>query len=554
MNKGLESVLDECLNRIEMGNEGALDACVAEHPTLAPELEPLLHLAVELESLREDAPPAPGALQAGRRKLLSEAARLKMLEEEKARTRRLPLPKALNLQTVLRRSTAVIALAAVLAAGTVLGRGTIAASATTLPGDTLYPVKRMTEQFQLVFTLDREAKAELVQEIDERRREEARAVASIGRVVEMSFRGYVSSMGLSGWTISSVPVIVSPETLLEGEISFGTVVRVDVHSLSDGTLLAVRIAAEPQQEVPQPTLAPTPLPTDTDVPTRAPPTPVPPTAVPTQVRSKPTVAPVEVPPTATPSRMPTRTATAEPTATPIPPTPPPPREIKVRFKGAIEAISTQTWTVDGQTVRIDGNTRIDESAGKAAVGGIATVLALRQEDGGLLALEIQIEQPPPTPEQPFEFQGLIESWSEAEWVVGGHVLIVDSVTVIEGSPQKGLMAEVKSLRRSDGSLLARSIVVRLPTEEVQFEGVIEEIGAGQWVIAGVIVRVDAQTQISGTPAIGAVAEVQGLLLPDGAVLGRRIEVQAQPVDPAAAPLPTPTGLATPAALPAAERP
>jgi hypothetical protein len=225
----------------------------------------------------------------------------------------------------------------------------------------------------------------------------------------------------------------------------------------------------------------------------------------------------------------------------------------VRFRGIIEAISAQSWTVDGQTVRIDANTRVDESAGRALVGAIATVLALRQDDGGLLAREIQIEQPPPTPEQPFEFQGLIESWSATQWVVGGHVLIVNSDTVIEGSPQKGLLAEVKSLRQSDGSLLAKSIVVTLPTEEVQFEGVIEDIGADQWVIDGIVVRIDAQTQILGTPAVGAVAEVQGLLLPDGAVLGRRIEVQAPLDPPTTAPEPTPTEMIPPNAAPAAER-
>ncbi len=552
MNKGLESVLDECLNRIEAGKEEALDACVAEHPALARELEPLLHLAVDLEALREDVPPAPGRLLAGRQKLLQEAARLKALQEEKTRARHLPL-WPLNLRSLLQRSTVVAALAAVLAVALLVG-GTIAASATTLPGDTLYPVKRMTEQFQLVLTLDREAKAELVEKLDERRREEAKAVASIGRVVEMSFRGYVSSMGLSGWTISSVPVIVTPETLIEGEMSFGTVVQADVRSLSDGTLLAVRISAQPQETVaPQPTLSPTPRPTDTDVPIHLTPTAVPPTSVPTQVKIKPTVPPVEVPPTATPSRMPTRTATPSPTVTPIPPTPPPPREIKVRFRGAIEAISSSSWTVDGQTVRIDAGTRIDESAAQAAVGGIATVLALRGEDGGLLALEIKIEQPPPTPEQPFEFQGLIESWSATQWVVGGHVLIVNGDTLVEGSPQNGLLAEVKALRQSDGSLLAKNIVVRLPTEEVQFEGVIADISAGQWVVAGVTVRIDGQTQISGTPAVGSVAEVQGLLLPDGAVLGRRIKIQVPVETPTTALEPNTTETPPPDATPAAER-
>jgi hypothetical protein len=523
VNKGIESVLDECLNRIAAGKEKALDACVAEHPKLAGDLEPLLHLAIELETLREYEPPSPAALQAGKQKLLREAARLKTLEEERVRARGLPL-WPVNLQSLLRRSTAVVALAAVLAV-TLLGGGTIAASATSLPGDSLYAVKRMTEEFQLVFTLDRQAKAQLVQKLDERRREEAKAIATSHRVAEMSFRGRVQSVGASSWTISGVAVSVSAETAVEGEISAGTPVRVEVRSLSDGTLSAVRISAEPPEATPQPTLSPTPESTETSVPTPVPPTAVPPTSLPTKIESKPTVVPVEVLPTQTLSRVPTRTASPTPTVTPITPTPPPPREIKVRFSGSIDAISAQAWTVDGQTVWIDANTRIDESAGQATVGDTATILALRQDDGSLLAIEIQVAPPPPTPEQPFEFQGLIESWSATQWVVSSHVLMVNGDTVIKGSPQKGLLAEVKALRQSDSSLLAKSIVVRLPTEEVQFEGVIQTISAEQWVVEGVTVWIDAETQIGGTPAVGAVAEIRGLLLPDGAVLARRIVVQ-----------------------------
>ena len=533
MKKGIESVLDECLNQIAAGRGQAVDACVAEHPALAGELEPLLHLAVSLETLREYEAPSPAALQAGKQKLLREAARLKALQEDQARARRLPL-WPVNLQSFLRRSTAVVALAAVLVVA-LLGGGTIAASATSLPGDSLYVVKRVTEEFQLVFTLDRQAKAQLVLKLDERRREEARAIATSHRVAEMSFRGRVDSMGGSSWTISGVLVSISAETVVEGDVSTDALVRVEVRSLSDGTLSAVRISAEPPEAAPQPTPSPTAEPTETAVPTRPPPTAVPPTSLPTAVESRPTVVPVEVLPTRTPSRVPTRTAT--PTVTPVPPTPPPPRDIKVRFTGTIEAMSAQVWTVDGQTVRIDGNTRIDESAGQATVGATATILALRQDDGSVLAIEIQVAPPPPTPEQPFEFQGLIESWSATQWVVSGHVLTLNSNTVIKGSPQKGLLAEVKALRQSDGSLLAKSIVVRLPTEEVQFEGVIQSISAGQWVVEGVTVWIDAETRIDGTPAVGAVAEIQGLLLPDGAVLGRRVLVQSQPDTSATPPAP-----------------
>lgn len=534
MTKGLEAVLDECLNRIVSGEKDALYACVAEHPELSDELVPLLRLAAGLEALREDTPPPPAGLRIGRQQLLREAARLRNMEDQRAAARRSFL--SFHLQPLLRRSGLVIALVAVLVVS-LLGGGTIAASANSLPGDALYAVKRLTEEVQLALTVDSEAKARLVQRLDERRREEAKAIATTQRIAEMSFRGRVESMSSYRWTIGGVSVTTSPETALQGEIAIGTFVRVNIRSLSDGTLLAMLIEAEPEQLHVQPTLSPTSSPTETRAPTE-----VPPTQAPTRVDARPTVAPVEAAPTSTPSRMPTPrpTATSTPTATRVPATPTPPREIKVRFRGRIEAMGANAWTVDGQEVRLHASTRIDESEERASIGSMATVLAVRQEDQSLLALEIKIEPRPPAPEQPFEFQGLIEAWSPTQWIVGGYNLTIDAATVIEGVPQRGLLAEVKAVRRADGALLAKSLVVRPPTEEVQFEGVVEAINDAEWVIEGVTVRIDARTVVVGTAAVGHSAEVQGLLLPDGAVLARRIVVQTPAPIPTHAPGPTST--------------
>jgi len=416
---------------------------------------------------------------------------------------------------------ATIVLTALLLA-TVLGGSTIAASARSLPGDALYSVKRMTEEFQLLLTFDRQAKAQLSQKLDERRREEAKAIASSQRIAEMTFRGRIESLDDTRWTIGGVPVRVSGETVLEGNIAVGALAHVRVQSLNNGTLLAIRISAEPEEVTPQPTACPT-LAKSTTVPT---PTEMPSATVPIRLPPPiPTSSPTSTP---GPSATPTTTATPIPTATSIPATSTPPREVKVRFKGRIEAITANAWTIGGQVVIIDANTRIDEQEEKAVVGTMARVLAIRQGNGALLAIEITTERATQTPEQPFEFQGLIESFGPTQWIVGGYALLITADTRIEGSPQRGLLAEVKALRQSDGSLLATHIIVRLPSEEVQFEGVIQAISAEEWIVDGIQVRIDAQTLIVGTPALGCPAEIQGLLLPDGVVLARQIVVQRPP--------------------------
>jgi hypothetical protein len=513
--RDIEAVLDECLTQMNRGQ--SLEACVAQYPALAAELEPLLRMALRVEALREDEPPSPVALRAGRQRLLGQAALLRRTYEDQTQPTRFPW--RVNLQALMRRSMVSTAVATVLLV-TVLAAGTVAASARSLPGDALYPVKRASEEVRLLLTFDQQIKAQLVGKIDERRREEAQAISDRRRVAELSFRGRIQRMDGMRWTVGGVAIRTSEETVFEGDLAVHTFVRVHVRSVGDGTLLAMRISVEPEIAAPQPTASPSmaePTKTAAVTPTETQqPTEIPPATRPAQ--------PAAV--TATPSATATRTATPSATPTEIPPTPPPPRDVKVRFSGMIETITAEAWTIGGQVVTIDENTVIDEEAAPAAVGAVARVIATRQQDGTLLGVAIIIERAAEVPEQPFEFQGLIESFGSAQWIVGGHSLLITEQTVIEGTPQKGLLAEVKAMRQSDGSLIAVRIVVRLPTEEVQFEGVIQSVGDGEWIVEDVTVRLDAETAVEGTPAVGAVAEVQGLLLPDGAVLARRIVVQS----------------------------
>lgn len=527
MRKSLEATLDDGLNRIGEGTgqtaQSELESFIAQHPDQEQDVRPLLQLAVDLAAMRTEAPPPPGGLKAGRQRLLQEAARLNVAEHDRQNAHR---PAGwLSLQALMRRSAIVVTLASILLV-ILLGRGTIAASANSLPGDALYPVKRMAEQFQLVFTVNPQAKALLIQELDQRRRDEAVAVVSSHRVADLSFRGSVEQESPVQWTISGVVVFIAPETVIEGGLALGDQVQVVARSMSDGSLWATRIAAAPPM-LTAPSPSDTPEPTSTTVPTREPPT-----EVPTIVPPKPTVAPGEVPATPTASRMPTRvpTATATATETPVPPTPTPPREIKVRIRGRIDSIAADSWTVDGVVLQIKSSTKIDQAEANAAVGAMASVVAIRNEDETLTAVEIKVEAAEASREQPVEFQGLIESWNDTHWLVGGYDLLVNPYTLITGSPQKGLLAEVKAVRLTDGTTLARQIIIHLPSEEVQFEGVIQSMGAGEWLVEGVVVRFDGQTVVSGTPEVGALVEVQGLLLPDGAVLGRRIVVQPAAIE------------------------
>ncbi len=86
--------------------------------------------------------------------------------------------------------------------------------------------------------------------------------------------------------------------------------------------------------------------------------------------------------------------------------------------------------------------------------------------------------------------------------------------------------------------------------EVQFSGPIESIQPDAWVIGGLVVRIDAQTQISGQPQIDRLADVRGLTGRTGLrALSITLELMAQstPESPTATPEPTrtPAPTATP---------
>jgi hypothetical protein len=188
------------------------------------------------------------------------------------------------------------------------------------------------------------------------------------------------------------------------------------------------------------------------------------------------------------------------------------------------------------------------TTGSAEVGTYAAAKARPDEQGRFHAQDVSVlppprevaiellpgqgpgisTQPPGEPSgYPVEFRGLIEGIDPRYWMVGSHMVLITAQTSVEGQPQLGAMAEVKGLLLHDGIVLARSIRVTAPgaLAEVEFEGRIESISENLWVVDGTTVKVHAATAILGTPAVGAIAEVRGLLQPDDSVMAQQIVVR-----------------------------
>lgn len=142
----------------------------------------------------------------------------------------------------------------------------------------------------------------------------------------------------------------------------------------------------------------------------------------------------------------------------------------------------------------------------------------------------------------FEFKGIIQGLPDTpgrigDWTVGGRTVHVTADTRIrdEGRPlEVGAQVEVEGVLRPDGSVDARKIKVEDEAdddEDFEFKGLIESFPVGfigTWVIGGRSVHVTALTRIEmedGPVAVGALAEVEGFLNPDGSVDAKKIEIE-----------------------------
>lgn len=141
--------------------------------------------------------------------------------------------------------------------------------------------------------------------------------------------------------------------------------------------------------------------------------------------------------------------------------------------------------------------------------------------------------PPPRPIR-VRFSGRVDvlpTGLVGQWVIAGVSVDVTEETSLKPEqhiPEVGDWADVKATRYYDGPLVAESIKLQAGSQiadlPVEFKGVIESAEESSLIVGGIIVRTDEDTKTTGTPTIGFLAEVEGLLQPDGSVLADEIDI------------------------------
>lgn len=203
----------------------------------------------------------------------------------------------------------------------------------------------------------------------------------------------------------------------------------------------------------------------------------------------------------------------------------------VNIRGVVSEVEPGYIVVNGLQIRVTQQTRVE---GELAEGEFVAVQA-RAHGSELTALRIQVRTR--AQNRVVEFVGKVEAIDEEAgvWTISGKEVLVDEETEIQGEPQVGDLVAVRACLQDDGSLLAvriRLIDPELPQpEDVTFTGVIQRFAPnmiGYWVIGGQGVVVKKDTVITGTPEIGAEAEVQGLRYGDGVIIATEITISEGP--------------------------
>jgi len=321
-----DDILDQAIERLEAGER--LEAILTTSGPDAAWLEPLLILAAGVHEMGEAMPVPSG--EASLAAFLAEAGRLARVApasptarpwwERLAESFRLPsggLPR-------LAATAAWAALVAlILTAGSAFFLGTSSAAQGVLPGQPLYPIKRLGEEMVLRLPQSGQSRDSRSTQFEERRRDEAFLLVNRHIEARVTFRGALEALNAGQVVVSGLTVGITDQTEIEGALAEGAQVVVMAHTLRDGMLVAENIRVEvpaPPTATPSPTATPQP----TATPTRTPSATATPTQVPTSTpepTATPTEAPTEAPtdtsePTDTPAPSPT--ATTEPTHTPSP--------------------------------------------------------------------------------------------------------------------------------------------------------------------------------------------------------------------------------------------
>lgn len=225
-------------------------------------------------------------------------------------------------------------------------------------------------------------------------------------------------------------------------------------------------------------------------------------------------------------------------------------EIRVRFDGCIDEVDLNEGvghiTVDGFPVEITTDTEVDGELVAEACVRVNALLQLDMTDTPpsliLVATRVRVRGDEHEP-RCLEFYGKVVSIDdEDEWhVIGGPPFVVIDATEFKGDtePGEGDRVKVEICRHPDGYWYAKEIELLHDDDDdedqVEFRGRIAQIEEGSgdpfealWKVGRWWVGITEDTEMEGTPRVGALAKIEGRRARDGSradVIATKAEVE-----------------------------
>lgn len=220
MNEQLYNALEVCLNALETGVD--LESALRLYPHLADELRPVLEASIQARSLGLLAVPET-AMQRGRARVLGHVAGMR---------KSAPRPSRRWSMFAFPRLATSLAIALIFLLS---GTGLVSASNGALPGDRLYAVKRSWEGLRLLFVFSPEGREGLESDFEQERLDEISELLTEGRKATIAFAGLVTAQNSAEWKVSGITVMITTSTHLPAEpVSIGAPVMVVGHTNAQG--------------------------------------------------------------------------------------------------------------------------------------------------------------------------------------------------------------------------------------------------------------------------------------------------------------------------------
>jgi hypothetical protein len=199
------------------------------------------------------------------------------------------------------------------------------------------------------------------------------------------------------------------------------------------------------------------------------------------------------------------------------------------FLGTVDGITDVAWTVDGRTIKLSDDTKLESELRigdtvrvevKLGDNGFLSALAIESSSLDLFAVGSEVE-----------FYGVVEEINPTMWTIGSFEVAVNPGTEIKGLIQVSDLVKVHATFGDGDTLIAREIELAGEDEhdhddrdEIEFYGVVDAISDASWMIEGREVMVTPQTEIKNLIEVGDLVKVHAFLGDGDVLVAREIEL------------------------------